>query len=79
MKKIVYLVCEILTLWLIVENFNFMYAGNDDISLVIENDKVIVDENVEESNNLEDKNKIEKISDNDEETNEVIVEPDNQS
>ena len=79
MKKIVYLVCGILVMWLIVEKANFMYAENVDIPLVIENDDVIVDENVEESNNIEDENKIEEMPNNDEGTNEVIVEPDNQS
>ena len=56
-----------------------MYAENVDIPLVIENDDVIVDENVEESSNIEDENKIEEMPNNDEGTNEVIVEPDNQS
>ena len=79
MKKIVYLVCGILVIWLIVENANFMYAENVDIPLVIENDEVIVDENVEESNHIEDENKIEEMPSINERINEVIVEPDSQS
>jgi hypothetical protein len=56
-----------------------MYAENEDIPLVIENDDVIVDENVEESNHIEDENKIEEMPSNNERINEVIVEPDSQS
>ena len=80
MKKIVYLVCGMLTLYLIVENANFIYAENENTQLIVEDGELLANIDI---NDVEDENKIEEMPINYEEinekTNEETVEPSNQN
>ena len=76
MKKVIYLVCGVLILYLIVENANFIYAENEDTQLTIEDNKIIANMDI---NNVEDENKIEEVPIENEEVNEIIIESNNQN